>query len=392
MRYRRDFSHRGGMTLLEMIIALVVFGVVVSAAFSLLRSQSRGFRVGSERLNALQNLRFAANMLDLDLRTAGSNVPDEQPFLVYAGSDVIAFNGDYTTNVANDVWAVYYDPDAPTGSVTALTRSRRITIPNTTFAYPDTSYRGLGGTTNSPAETIVFFFEVDTSTTRSDDYVLYRKVNGDPPEVVARNLLQTSGLQFFEYYWVRRPPSASASIQQVPQAQLPLMHSVPIHGAAADTGAAARIDSVRGVRVNFTTTNGRTGADERRRAITRTVRLPNAGLAIKRSCGDEPILGINLTAVADTLPGGEPVAALTWGQAVDESGGESDVTRYVIWRRLPSEPDWGDPYLSIPAGQPTYSYQDQAVASGDTYFYALAVQDCTPSLSDLVQAGPVNIP
>jgi hypothetical protein len=32
------------------------------------------------------------------------------------------------------------------------------------------------------------------------------------------------------------------------------------------------------------------------------------------------------------------------------------------------------------------------VTSGDTYLYALAVQDCTPSLSPMVTAGPVAIP
>ncbi|KPJ90518.1 MAG: hypothetical protein AMS18_10670, partial [Gemmatimonas sp. SG8_17] len=129
------------MTLPELMIALIVFGLIISSALSALLSQSRGFRLGSERMDALQNLRFTANALELDLRTVGSNVPDNQPFLIFIDEDVIAFNADYATNVANDVWAVYYDPDVPLGSVTALTTATTITIPHTGIVYPAASYQ-----------------------------------------------------------------------------------------------------------------------------------------------------------------------------------------------------------------------------------------------------------
>ena len=86
---------------------------------------------------------------------------------------------------------------------------------------------------------------------------------------------------------------------------------------------------------------------------------------------------------------GDPIA-LTWGPATDETTGERDVVRYVIYRRGVNDPTWGSPYLSIPSGQPQYTYADGAVTPNETYFYALAAQDCTPSLSDLVQAGPVT--
>ncbi|MFQ5704810.1 MAG: prepilin-type N-terminal cleavage/methylation domain-containing protein [Gemmatimonadales bacterium] len=385
-------NNRSGMTLLEMILALAVFTIVVGSSLNFVRSQSRGFRLGTERMDQLQNLRFSANILEQDLRTAGSNVPDEQPYIVYAGPDVIAFNADYTTNVRNDAWAVYFDPDAPTGSVSALERSGKITIPHSSFGYPDTSYKALGGITNSPAETIIFFFDLDSSTARPDDYALYRQVNRDPPELVARDLLKTPGLPFLDYFRVRKPLSAPLLIEQVPQTDLPLSHAVPVHGSTADTAAVARIDSLRGVQINFTTTNGRTGAAERQRSISRLVRLPNAGLAVKRSCGDEPILGITLTAQGVTLSGGDPAVNLSWGQAVDETGGENDVTRYVLWRRPDGQPNWGDPFLSIPSGQSSYTYQDLTVQSGERWYYALAAQDCTPTLSQIASSQRVDVP
>jgi len=382
-------SDRRGLTLIEMLIAMVVFGVVVGAALTTLRSQSRAYRLGSERMAALQNVRFATRVLDMDVRTAGSGVPDYQPYLVYAGNDVIAFNANYVTNLADDPFAVYYDPDAPTGTVAALTLAQRFTLPATAFAYPDSSYADASGT-NSQAETIVFFFTPDSATTRSDDYALFRKVNRDPPELVARHLLRTGGTDFFEYLRVRQPASGPAQLLQVDS--LPLMHSAAFHMAQDDTGSASVIDSVRAVRVNITGTNGLTGADERRRSVSRLVRMPNAGLATRRSCGDEPLLGTALTAAAVTLPSGDPAVRLTWSQATDEAGGESDVVRYVLWRRVGAAPDWGDPYLSIPAGVASYAYEDAAVASGSTYRYALAAQDCTPNLSALATSSAVTVP
>ena len=86
---------------------------------------------------------------------------------------------------------------------------------------------------------------------------------------------------------------------------------------------------------------------------------------------------------------------LRWNAAVDETAGERDVTRYVIFRRLSSDLTWGDPYLSLPpAGTATYLYTDPAatLASGQTYVYGLAAQDCTPTNSSLTQSVPVNIP
>ena len=388
----KRLRRRRGFTLVELLISLVVFGIVIGGAFGMLRSQGRSFRLGFERSSALQNLRYAANVLELDLRTMGANVPDEQPFLIYAGLDVVAINADYTTNVTDDPFAVYYDPDAPTGAVTALTKAQQITLPQTAFAYPDTSYSQPGGSSNSRGETIIFFFALDAMTQRPDDYVLLRQVNNLTPEVVSRDLLQTSGQPFFTYHRVRTPASAPTYVQEVPLASLPLMHSASVHGSPADTAIAAQIDSVRGVQVNFTATNGRTGAAERRWEITRLVRLPNAGLAIKRTCGDEPFLGTALAGKDTTLASGDPAIVLGWAQATDEAGGERDVVRYVLWRRPGGGADWGTPYLSIPAGQPSYSYVDATVTSGDDYEYALAAQDCTPSLSSLATAGPIPVP
>jgi hypothetical protein len=155
---------------------------------------------------------------------------------------------------------------------------------------------------------------------------------------------------------------------------------------------AARIDSLRGVRVNFTATNGLTGANERIRTITRLVALPNAGLANRKSCGDEPIPPTGFVGANAILAGGKKAVRLTWNASVDEGGGEKDVIRYVVWRRQFASPNWGDPFESIPAGLPNYTWVDELVTPGETYAYAVASQDCTPTLSQIVTVGPITVP
>jgi prepilin-type N-terminal cleavage/methylation domain-containing protein len=233
-----------GLTLLEMMIALVVFSFVLAGALAFLRAQGRSFSLGSQRVAMLQNARFAFDQLDKDLRTrtAGAGAPDIQPPLIYLAGSVIAFNANYLTNTPGDVFAVYYNPDAPNGSTDAVGLAQRFTIPLTSVLYPDTNY--LEGVTNSASETITFYFVSDSATTRTDDYVLYRQINNLAPEVVSRNLMQTGATPFFQYYW-QTVVGGVASMSQVPNGALPWRHTVPIHLAQADTGLAARIDSVR---------------------------------------------------------------------------------------------------------------------------------------------------
>jgi len=382
-----------GLTMIELLLALLVFAVVLAGALSFLSKQSKTFSLGNERFSMVQNMRFGLNVLEKDLRTAGAANPDEQPALIYAGNSVVAFNGNYLTNVDGDVFAVYYNPDAPSGTVGALTKSDQITIPLTGFVYPDTTYwLDPARTLNSPSETIIFFFAPDSETARTDDYILYRQVNADPREILTRNVLPVTGVPFFTYYR-NSVVSGVTVLASVPAAQIPLAHSVPVHLALADTAQFARIDSVKGVQVSFTVSNGSTGTAERKRTIQRLIRLPNAGLRNKKICGDEPQLGaVGFNAVRVLLPNGLSAVNLTWNPATDENSGEKDVVLYVIWRRLDTDLDWGEPYLSLPAGSPSYFYQDADVEPATNYVYALAAQDCTPRTSNSVASPLVTIP
>jgi prepilin-type N-terminal cleavage/methylation domain-containing protein len=379
-----------GMTLIELILALLVFSAVLAGALGFLRSQSRSFALGNERLGMLQNARFAIASMEKDLRTAGAANPDDQPAIVYAGNSVVAFNGNYITNVGDDIFGVYYNPDAPSGTVAALTRADRMLIPGTSFSYPDTTYyTDPAKTLNSPSETIVFFFALDSSTARPDDYILYRQVNGEAPELLAQNLLAVGATPLLRYYR-HQTVAGVLALAQFPLASMPMAHSVKIHLSLGDTGVAARVDSIKAVQVTFTASNGMAGTAERQRTISRLIRLPNAGLRMKKTCGDEPQLGVPLGAVG--VSGG---VRLNWAGAIDETMGEKDVVRYLIYRKLATDPPgWNDvePFLSIPAGSAPYEYLDGEVTPGATYLYALAAQDCTPQTSGVAQSPPATVP
>lgn len=377
---------RSGMTLVEVMVALLVGLFVMQTALSFFGSQGRAFSNGTTAMNSLQNGRYAVNSLETDIRTMGAGIVDRQPSLVYAGPDVISFNADYATVDPNDTDAVYVDESVPLDQTQAVRQGGRFVIPMTEVGYPDTSY--VRGNTNSPAETLTFFFQPDPLTARADDFVLYRQVNGAAPAVVARNLLQTQGTTFFEYQTIRVPDNGPTRMESAGGG--PLRHTAALHGSPQDTGRLARVDSVRAVRIRFTVTNGETGTRERRRAMERTVRMPNAGMVTRNVCGDAP-QGTGLGATRVTLANGAPGVQLSWSPSVDEASGESDVLRYILWKRV-TPATFTDPWVSIPAGLSSYSYVDGAVSSGQTLQYAVAVQDCTPSRSPLSASANVTIP
>lgn len=382
---------RRGMTLIEMIVSLLIFSFVTAGAMLLLKSESRSFSLGSERVAMYQNGRFAINEMEKDLRTSGAGAPDIQPQMIYIADSVIVFNANYWTNTPGDVEAVYYNPDAPDSAVAALRKTSQITLPYTAINYPDTNY--LVGAVNSASETISFYFRRDSSTSRTDDFVLYRRVNNLDPEVVATNVVRTTGRPFFEYFRVSTTAAGVQSMSQVTAASLPWRHSRPIHLANNDTGSFALIDSVRAVRVNFTVINGQTGANARTRALSRLIRLPNMGLVNTRSCGDQPIFTATVTGTAtfasDSIT---RITRLTWLRSIDELSGERDVERYVVWRRTAAVADWGDPYVVLPGGDSLYVYNDANVRTGDSLYYAVSAQDCTPSLSSQRTSSLVVIP
>lgn len=378
--------HRAGFTLLEMLISISVSLLVLAIVVPFFRAQVLAVGTHSGRMDAQQNVRFGASAIERELRVAGVGVVGSQPLIVRAAADAITFSVDLATRSPSDVGAVYYDPDISPGAVTSLTPATAILLPLSLLVYPDTTYAQAGGAP-SVAETISFWVEPDTAADGDGLHALYRRVNNTPATLVARGIVVAPGEPVFRYF----KADTLGGVVEISPLLLPIHHSAPIHGSSADTLFSALTDSIRTVRVRLT---GRyTGRDGK--SVTRTIdtgiRIMNSGLLHFSTCGDTPRFdGPASASLRDPPP--VPRIVVAWSASADEATGEGDVERYVIYRRKPAALEWGEPYASVPAGNPTYEFSDAGVKPGESWTYAVAAQDCSGQLSPLRTAGTIVIP
>ena len=383
---------RFGFTLVELMISMMLLLVIMGAAVQFLRKQTGLVTKETSRMDAMQNAQFATSQIDRELREAGAGVADVQPMIVQVDTMAMTFNANMVSIDTGDVRAVYQLTDADTNGTRAMLKSERMTLPNSSPAkgYPDTTYLAASGV-QSGAETISYYLRPDSATTAiSNDYLLFRRVNAVSPTLIARGIVRDSRdtTSMFTYY----KADTLNRLIAIPASQLPLYHGV-IHGAVDDTGRTALTDSIRAVRVHFVTASRdpRTGKDALR-TVEVLVRLMNAGLLDRTSCGQPPY-SVSLPTVVASAVGSARLATITWSRSSDDGTGEKDIERYALFRRLSSATAFGDPFSSIPATTAaTYSFTDSNIIAGQTYVYGVAAQDCTPLLSSVSASAPVTIP
>lgn len=388
----RSLRARPGFTLAETILSMTLMLILIGLSTQLFRKQSAAVSTQAGRLDAQSNSRYALSLLDRELRVAGVGVVDAQPLLVAIGPLNLTFNADLVSVDTVDAGAVYYNPDADSLAASVMRASDKYTLPGTTLLYPDTTY--TSGNTPSNAETITYWLSRDSTSTASNEYILFRRVNARPTKVVARGIIY-NGISdpIFQYY-----RDSSGTLILVPGASLPMTHTARIHGAANDTGRSAMMDSIKQVKVSFNSVfhDPRTpGAPGIERKLSATIHLMNAGLIHNASCGSAPLPPTSVTAAATAAGGGNPApyVTVTWSASIDEAGGERDVQRYAVYRRLSSQSSWVDPpFTSVSPGSTTYSFRDNDVTTGQSMIYGIAAQDCTPALSTISAASTVTIP
>ncbi len=384
--------NRRGFTIAEVMISLFLLLIIAGAAVQFMRKQTGLVTRETARMDAMQNAQFSAGQIERELREAGAGVADIQPMLVQADSEAMTFNANMISIDTGDVRAVYQIRDADTNSARAMFKSERLALPNSSPAklYPDTTYMAATGV-QSGAETISYYLRPDSTTTRTDDYLLFRRVNALVPTLVARSIVKMPSrdtMPFFTYY----KSDSLNRLTPIPKNQLPLYHGI-VHGAVDDTGRFARTDSIRAIRVHFLTAarDPRTNVDALRTVET-LVRVMNSGLLDRTSCGLPPYPG-GTPVVVTNLITQTPKATITWTKSSDDNAGEKDIERYAIFRRPSSATVFGDPISSVPGRlAASYSFVDNAVVQGQSYVYGIAAQDCTPALSAVVSSVVVTIP
>ena len=305
--------------------------------------------------------------------------------LVFGGNDVVAFNTDYTENdTTNYRWAVNFNPSINGQFTQAWAVTNAAVIPNSTYTYPAQTFTQANGSP-SPAETKIYFFTPDTSTSRSDDYMLMEQTNYGTPEYIARNILAYPGRPFFEFFLARRLGSGADTMVVASGLQLPLKRLVLQSSfTSSDTADAVRPDSVREVRINIRVTNGKVGSTERTRDFSQIIQVPNNGLPSPNVCGRSPFAPASFTAVPNLTPG-SGLIMLNWTRSPDHGGGEYDVRQYVLWQRDDTATVWQDPLMMVRADTTTaYSTLVGGLIPGRTYKFGIAAQDCTPAESTIL--------
>ena len=375
---------RAGFTTLELMVAMSVTLIIVAIAAPIYSAQTKAVNNTAGRTDATRSANFGVDAIEQDLRNTGVGVFDGQPLIVRGAIDAVSFNANMVTARTNDLVAVFYDPDADSTSLGALAPATSVTLPNSAITYPGASYI-------SNAETISYYVKSDTGVSPiigGQRVVLYRRVNRMPEEIIARNLIQTSTMPVFRYY--RR--SLAGVLSEVTGGALPMLHSVPKHGTAADTGSAATIDSIAVVKVNliamYKDPRGSTVLD----TVQRNIRIANQGLLQRAQCGEIPI--VPGTPVLTIVPlGGLNAVKLVWAASTDELTGERDVEMYAVYRRIFGTPDWSEPLTNVPgAGVATLQYTDNTVAPATRYEYAISALDCTPAPSALTAPSNILVP
>lgn len=379
-------AHRG-FTLIEVMISMMLLLVVIATTVQTFRKSSSLLAAQAGRLEAQQNARFAVTTLDRDLRVAGVGVVDGQPLLVEASNTAIVFNADIVSRVLGDVGSVYVDTSADSNAVSVMKSSNKLLLPGLSVYYPDSTYVQAGGV-RSGAETIAYYLSRDTTSSLSNEYLLYRRVNATAPSVIARGIQYSTGDTVFQYW----KEDTTGRMTAVPMSTLPLYHKAMIHGSAADTGKYAILDSIVRVTVRLKAIyNDPTKTTVAQRPIISTIRIMNAGLVNRTTCGSPP-LGVTPTAVTSVAGAPVPFVTLSWSASADDGGGEHDVETYAIYRKALGATTFDQPFASIPAGSSTYTFTDNNVASGNQWIYGVSAQDCTPSSSPITQTAPVVVP
>jgi hypothetical protein len=373
--------NRRGFTVLELLVSISLTMAAIGIAIPFFLAQSRSLEASSGRLDAQLNINFGLDAMDRDLRIAGVGITQRQPLLVQMASDAITFNGDLASGLQGDVTAVYYDPDAPPGATSMLSPANKVTLPNSSWQYPDSAYWSSPGVPTS-AETISYYVVPDSQSPGL--FKLMRRANDATPRVMARGIKAVAGEPWFRYFKL----NVLGALVEIPQGSLPRRHPTPWHGAPGDTNQVALVDSVRLIRVKFTGVHRDPRYPDAIRVEERTIRIMNAGLVRASTCGDAPLAASALVGVAD----GTPSVTLTWTASVDEGAGEKDIERYAIYRRLPLALLFDEPIAAIAAGQAAPMYVDTDVKPGDTWVYGVSAQDCTPSSSSMITTGTIVVP
>lgn len=361
-----------GFTVVEIIVAMTLTLAVFAITLPFVRAQTRALGVSAGRMDAEQLARYAQRAIDADLRRTSADAG--QPLLVYAGPRGISFTANLLSRDTLDPSAA----ELSAGAATTLTESWRLSdaaaIPLTARNFPTRDYTGPDSGI-SHNETISYYLTSDTTTGRSDIYVLYRRVNARPAVEIVRNLQVPADSAFFSYY---RPVGGVST--RVAAGRLPLYWD------------SLAVDSIRsvGLRAAGYYRDRTTGAETIRTLQWATL-LPNAASRLAVTCGAAPTAASSVSGTEVSTSGVYRVNVL-WNRSTDDGIGANDVRHYVVLRRESSSSGpWTTLATVVASGATTYAWRHELPGNG-SYTYAVRAVDCGGLYSVQANSASVTFP
>lgn len=153
MRIVNDMRRRDGMTVVELMVALVIFGVIIGVVFGFLTESRQSYSSTRQKAQYQQGLRAVMSLVTREVRSAGCD-PTGTGFESFPAADANTFrcvmdlNGDTDTVDTNPDEDVTYAFDAGTGDLTRTAGGNNVVIlrglTNLQFNYYDADGNLLG--------------------------------------------------------------------------------------------------------------------------------------------------------------------------------------------------------------------------------------------------------
>lgn len=366
---------RGGMTLVEIIVAMALTMVVFAITLPFVRAQTRALGSTAGRLDADQIARYAQRAIDRELRLATSD--PGQPLLVYAGPMGISFTANLLARDTLDPAALDVDATADSAITEGWRLANAANIPLTSTTFPTEAYVDADGNA-SRNETIHYFLHPDPVWGRTDVYTLYRRVNAADSVPLVGSIHVPADSAFFSYF-----TASGDTLAQVAAASLPMLWT---NAALANVRAVGmRSSGIYKGKIDTT--------DVVRTVRWRTV-LPNAAVAAVANCGAAPAAPTGLGQSKQTGTGSNSYhVRVTWTGSSDDASGATDVTHYVVWIRYNSNPVTWMRVAAVPARRVSgYRYDHYLPTLNGQVRYGVSAVDCGGATSTTAETNPVNLP
>jgi prepilin-type N-terminal cleavage/methylation domain-containing protein len=393
---RRPLMRRSGFTLAEVIISMTLLAIIGAAAVPFYLRSLRSVAATAGQQDAEQAAAFSLNFVNHDLRLAGQGTVAGQPGIVEMHDSAVTFNANLVTrDTTASTTGAYVDPSVADSLALGMKSSNQINLPLTTTKYPQTTYFQTAGVL-SDAETISFWVTKDTTTGAvANTYALYRRVNTNTAQLVARDIVFRAGTDPapFRYYVADGTfPNAVDSVKSItPAWPNPLLYTT---GATKDT----LLRNIITVRMSLTMqyTNPIT-KKVTYRTVDEDIPLNNGGLPNYAACPGPPgppTAMQQYVATANTLPTKDSVM-ISWQKSPDETGGFQNVREYMVYRKQDTATTWGTVLASHQAvgnTRDTLLDYPPLLTSPRYYIYGVVAENCTPQTSTVLQTATAIFP